>query len=119
MSRERPSSVAVCRCGAPLVSTMVFPKKEWVCVECAATYGMFDANSKTTTDELWERYEALRALWVEHAVPRLRVGRWWLRDCEKCSPRAEYHEAHATDEERAAHQAALAWLADRAKAAAA
>jgi hypothetical protein len=66
------------------------------------------------TPELEARYAELKAEWDEHAGPKLRVIRGWFDWCPKCAERGEYHEAHATDEERADHDAAMEWIRERA-----
>jgi hypothetical protein len=98
-----------------MISTMVFPKAELYCLLCGGKAGMFDAFTVGNTPELWARYEELRAEWDEHAAGKL-LGRFWRRDCTRCenrNSRNEYHEDHATDEEREAHTAAVAWLEQR------
>ncbi len=106
--------MAMCRCGAPLIATMAFPKAEFYCLECGAHLGFLDPYPAEATADLIARQEALQAEWDEHAGPKLRVGRWWLRDCGKCGVGHDYHEVHATEAEREAHGAALAWLRERA-----
>lgn len=109
--------MAVCpRDGAPLISTILFPKAEFYCLECGARLGWLDPAAAKPTSELDARYEALKAEWDEHAAPRLRVLRVWFRDCEECMKHGPYHEAHATEAEREAHDAAMAWLRERAAA---
>lgn len=107
--------MATCpRDGAPLIATLVFRKAEFYCLECGARLGFLSPRAAEPTPELNARYEALQAEWDEHAGSKLNVGQWWLERCEQCKPGGEYHAEHATDEERAAHEAALTWLRERA-----
>lgn len=53
---------AVCRVdGEPLVSTLAFIHKEFVCVVCGRTYGFLEPASAPSTVELTERADDLRA----------------------------------------------------------
>lgn len=107
--------MAVCpSCGAPLISTMVFPKFEFYCLECGGKFGLMTPEAAKETPALRARYEALRTEWREHA-PAIISPCSWKTDCEACAPhrRDNPHAAHATDEEIAAHEAAMAWLAER------
>lgn len=45
--------------GEPLVATVEFPKKEWICVVCRRTYAFFDPTPAPPTPELNARYEEL------------------------------------------------------------
>lgn len=116
MSLFGEPKLAMCRtygCGAPLIATFLFAHAEFYCLECGKRYGFLSPRPAEPTPELvWQA--GLEAEWDEHAAPRLRVGAWWLDDCEQCRPHGEYHLEHATDAEREAHDAALEWLAERA-----
>lgn len=111
----RPATLAVCFCGAPLISTFHWRKKEWACIECGRLYEFFDSfERRKTTDKLWARYEALLAEWMEHAGPKLLTPGARHDGCPKCwGTGSEAHNLHATDEERAAHEEAIAWLRAR------
>lgn len=107
---------AICpSCGAPLISTMAWPKYEFYCLECGGHYGFLQPRSVESTLELSERYNRLKYEWDKCAGPKLRIVNGWFADCEKCKPHDEYHSAHATKSEHQAEQAALAWLKMRAK----
>lgn len=106
--------VACCpRDGAPLISTMLFPEAEFYCLDCGGRFDFLQPRGKPETPELLEDMRARETEWNEHVQPRLRVVRAWLADCDQCKPGGEYHEAHATGEERAAHERALTWLRER------
>lgn len=106
--------MATCtRCAAPLISTMAFCKYEFYCLECGTHLGFLSPIGQPGTPELTARYEALKAEWDEHAGAKLLTDDGWHADCTLCERRGEPHSAHATAEERAAHQAAVAWLAER------
>lgn len=100
-------------CGAPLISTLDFPKYEFYCLECGHHCGFLSPVAGEPTPERTERHEALQAEWDEHVGRKLLLHNGWLHDCERCQPHAEAHAAHATSEEWAAHEEALAWLRDR------
>jgi hypothetical protein len=102
-------------CKAPLISTMVFARAEFYCLECGQRWGFLNPTPLDPTPELDARYEALKAEWDKHAAPYLRVGHWWMHDCDACAPHREYHCDHATPQERAAHRIALDWLKGRAE----
>lgn len=56
--------MAVCRVdGEPLVSTMAFIYKEFVCVVCGRTYGWLDPEAVDPTPELEKRGKELRGRW--------------------------------------------------------
>lgn len=53
--------IALCHaCDEPLVSTMEFPGKEWICVVCRRTYEYFGAKQGESTPELMDRHNELR-----------------------------------------------------------
>lgn len=113
-SRVRTAKMAVCpRDGAPLISTMAFSGAEFYCLECGAHLGWMSPRGVESTPEVEARYESLLAEWDEHAGRKLLI-RGWYGDCDRCSSHREYHTEHATDEERAAHAAAMTWLKERA-----
>ena len=112
---ERVAPMATCpRDGAPLIATMAFRKAEFYCLECGARLGFLSPRPAAPTPELDARYEALKAEWDEHARHAVLIHGWY-ENCDKCKAGlSEYHPAHATAEELAAHEAALAWLKQRA-----
>jgi hypothetical protein len=109
----RPARYSVCACGAPLVGTFAWPKKEWICLECGALYEFFGPGVVDATDALHDRYDALLAEWGEIAA-KLLAGGVMLSTCASCTAEHEPHWNHATAEEKAAHHAALAALTARA-----
>jgi hypothetical protein len=113
-TRERP--MATCpHDGAPLIATCAFRKAEFYCLECGARLGFLSPAPAQATPELNERYEALQAEWDQHAGAALLGDGAWHRDCPKCEVGVgEPHRAHASAEELAAHEAAIAWLEQRA-----
>jgi hypothetical protein len=111
---DRPERLSVCACGAPLIPTFHWRGKEFVCIECGRLYEFFGPQVVKTTDARWVRYEALLAEWMEHAGPKLLTPGARHEGCEKCwGNGSENHVRHATDQEKADHGAALAWLIAR------
>lgn len=104
--------IAMCVCGAPLVSTFAFQGYEFYCLECGRQYEWLEPRAQPATPELEARHDALRAEWREHAARKLLIDGGYHRDCERCN-RGEPHIAHATAEEIAADREARAWLTDR------
>lgn len=101
-------------CRAPLIATFAFSGSEFYCLECGQRVTFLGPVSLNAAEHQ-ERYDALKAEWDEHVVGKLLVHGGIHRDCERCQAREDYdHLAHATDEELAAHEAALAWLTERA-----
>jgi hypothetical protein len=110
----RPAPYAVCRsCHAPLISTIAFRGFEFYCLQCGRHYGFVQPATAEPTPELQARHRELKAEWDKHAGSKLLIDGWYAW-CKKCRPGGEYHPAHATDRELAAHEAALAWLSERA-----
>lgn len=110
--KERP--YALCPCGAPLIGTMAFPKAEFYCLECGRHLGFLDPSMGKASAKLTARYEALQAEWDENVGNALIPPRSWRLDtCDKCHVGGEPHSTHATTEELAAHDAAIAWLEER------
>lgn len=108
--------IAVCKCGAPLIYTFVFPKYEWYCLDCGTKYGMFDAIIVHNPDEeLCERERTYLEEWDENVSGRLIVPRSWLTNCLKCKMGDEHamHYQHATEEEQQADIKAREWLDSR------
>lgn len=96
--------------GEPLVPTMVFSQAEFYCLECGSRFGFLAPRAAKQTEELAARYKVLLAEWEENVGGRLLIAGGWRDDCEKCRPRGESHVAHAAEEERLAHVAAIEWL---------
>jgi hypothetical protein len=114
MNEGPPRPLACCRvCGAPLIATLAFRKYEFYCLECGRHYDFLAPSGRQPTPELKARYQALLEEWNEHAG-KLIVDGGNYSDCETCTSSREPHELHATDDERAAHDAAIAWLRERA-----
>lgn len=113
--------VACCpRCAGdvPLISTFAFYKAEFYCLDCGGRFGFLSPNRPEHPGaELDARLAAYEAEWEEHAGRKL-LGAFWLTDCERCDGLGEYHPAHATALELAAHATAEAWLIERRKVAA-
>ena len=95
---ERVVPMATCpRDGAPLIMTMAFRGYEFICLECGAKMGFLDPRPAEPTPELDARYEALKAEWDEHVGGKLIVeGR-----------------AARSPADQEAHDAAIAWIAQR------
>lgn len=112
-TRERPETLAVCSCGAPLIPTFLFSHKEYYCLECGRMYEFFDSfDRKKNTDNLDARLRALKKEFAEIAEPIITPFSK-LTDCDRCQNGQGYHHEHATDEERMASSAALKRLKER------
>jgi hypothetical protein len=102
----------------PLIATLAFPKKEFICICCGRLYEFMFQNGPAAADptpELDARYAELKAEWDEHVGGKLIPPRSWRLDtCDKCHSGGEYHREHATEQELAEHEEALAWLRERA-----
>lgn len=62
MADEQPTErMCVCCCGEPLVTCLHVAYKEWACMVCSRHYSMFGAAGTLTTDELWARFQVLKA----------------------------------------------------------
>lgn len=62
----KPAPIATCpKCREPLIGTIKFPKKEFICVACRRTWGFLDPQPMEATPELQTRYETLKATWNE------------------------------------------------------
>lgn len=109
--------IAVCSCGSPLIFTFAFSGREYYCLDCGRQEDIF-ADRVPTTARLRKRLSKLQEEWAKIG-PRLLSGGVMLKDCLTCSMTGEPHIRHATDEERAAHTAAMERLARRVKAEAA
>jgi hypothetical protein len=93
---------------------MAFRKAEFYCLECGSKYGLFGGQLVSDTPDLRVRYERLQAEWEEHAEGALLIDGGWRTECDQCKPGGEYHRAHASPGELARHDAAVAWLQQRA-----
>lgn len=72
----KPPPMATCpRDDTPLISTLAFTYKEFVCLECGGQFGFVEPKPAEETPELSARYEALQAEWDEHVAPLLREGK--------------------------------------------
>jgi hypothetical protein len=101
------TKVAMCRdCNEPLVSTFSFSHKEFICVKCGRLFEWLEPMATERTDELDARLAELEAEW-RPIGDALLSGGVMLSDCATCTRMREPHLTHATDEERAAHEAAL------------
>lgn len=110
---SKPLRVAVCGCGAPLVSTFVWDGYEFYCVECGRHFEFFGPRSAPATDELVARHAALDAEFRALAADTITPGAK-LHGCDQCSAGAGSHLAHATADERKRSEVAYMALANRA-----
>jgi hypothetical protein len=99
----------------PLISTFAFSFAEFYCLECGGRFGWLEPIGFEVTDELQAHHDRLRAEWDEHAGHKILTVGARHHECEKCMVGGEDHTEHATDDDRAAHEQALAWLAERAR----
>lgn len=103
--------VAMCTCGAPLVSTFAFRHFEFYCLECGRRYGFLDPQGAPETPALIARMDAAEEEFRRLAEGLIAEGGRLLDDCDSC--RAEDHMLHATPEELVAHEAALVRIRER------
>lgn len=75
VEKNRPKFYCTCACGAPLVSTMEFIKKEWFCQACGMLYAFLSTMSKPWSQELEDRHEALDADFRRHSEDRSAMDR--------------------------------------------
>ena len=61
----KPPLATCTRCSAPLISTLLWHGKEFVCIECGLHLGFVEPQPAEDTAELRERYEALLAEWAQ------------------------------------------------------
>jgi hypothetical protein len=95
--------------GEPLVSTLVFSKKEFVCVVCGRTYGFMEPVAAPETPKIKRRQKTLEKKWNKLIDGYMPNSDFWRRDCEMCQPgdRAAAHRNHATPQELEAHEKAV------------
>lgn len=60
---KRPPVATCPACGEPLVLTLKFPEKEFICVECRGLWGFVDPVPIEETPELLARLAELKAKW--------------------------------------------------------
>lgn len=94
---------------------MTFNGAEYYCLECGGNWGMMEVSLEPLTPELSARRETLRHEWDTHVGMKVITPRSWRLDCTECADLSptNTHAAHATDDEIAAHEAAIAWLDQR------
>lgn len=97
--------IAMCVCGQPLVATLAFSKKEFVCADCLRTYTFFGPDPADETPELIAKCEEQRTKWETLSEGWIPTGAFY-RDCPVCRKYSEPHLRHADDDELAAHRAA-------------
>ncbi len=106
---------AMTRCARTWVMTMAWRGYEFVCLGCGALDTYFGPDAGDETPERVERMEATKAEWRELSAGLLSGGAR-LTACidagGECS-NGEEHLRHATDAERAAHEAAVARIGER------
>ena len=103
--------VAMCICGEPLVSCMVFRKFEFFCVRDGRKYTFFGPEAAEETPELLKRMDENEALFDRLAEGVISDGGMKIDSCEICRDRHEPHAYHATEAEREADRQARARLA--------
>lgn len=96
----RAAPMACCpRCSepTPLISTIMFYKAEFYCLECGGRFGFLSPRPVEATPELDGRHKALQAEWDEHTKGLIVEGR-----------------SAADEAAQRAHDEAVAWLGERA-----
>ena len=92
----------------PLVMTFHWRGREYVCLKCGRLYDFLSVTRKNATPARLARAQARGDEWIENAAPLITPASR-LVSCERCA-KGEDHDLHATDAERAAHEAAVEWL---------
>lgn len=103
------SEITVCNTHeTPLIWTFKFPGAEWFCMAGNHAGGMLGTGHKVeATPQLLGIQAEQRAIW-DRVSPKIAIGRFWLRDCDKCTTvNDEYHLKHMTDKEKQASADAL------------
>lgn len=107
--------VATCTgCGDVLVVTFAWRGQEFVCLGCGRLHTYFGPKPADETPELLERISAREAEWSELSAGLLSGG-VKVTACRDAGGRCgvEPHVRHATPEELAAHEAAVARIGER------
>lgn len=115
LSIIKQPKTAMCRLceNEPLVWTRHWRHKEFICLGCGHLYEWLEPKPAESTPEILALSEARDKEWEENAKGLL-TPHSWHTDCEKCDRGSgEYHAQHATEEERAAHEKAVAWVLER------
>lgn len=88
--------IAVCPiCGEPMIWTFAFSGCEYYCLLCGYGCGMFGAKKVDETKEL--KYQQKLYKRIFRIINKdLTPDGAYLKKCEKCADRKEYHLAHAT-----------------------
>ena len=110
---QKPKTLAWClHCNQPLVFTFIVPRHEWYCLTCGGAWAFFAESTVNATEKRIAKAKAVKERFVKLA-DGLIVSHSKHEDCERCfGPQSEgtYHRDHATAEELAASDAALAAL---------
>jgi hypothetical protein len=110
---DRPSTLAWCRqCNSPLVFTFIVPRCEWYCVTCGGAWPFLGEPSVNATEKRLAKADDVKAQFIE-AAKGLIVAHSKHEGCPLCfGPEADgtYHREHATPEQIAASDTALATL---------
>lgn len=96
---DKTEKIDVCDCGSPLVWTLVFDYKEWLCLECGCAYEMMMTNSVVETPELKHKKKLYEKIW--HTLVGfggfLPIGRYHDSTCKKCV--GDNHHEHLSEKE--------------------
>lgn len=105
------SKVAMCpNCeDEVLVMTFAFNGKEFFCLGCGGDFEFLEPRAADETPELLERLAQRKEEWKPIGTALL-TGGARKTDCAICASKDEPHLAHATDEEREAHEAAVEYI---------
>jgi len=96
-------------CGTPMVRTYAFSGKEYYCVKCGETDGIFGpASTAQETDELIRQLERNFKIFFEDSLACIPIGARF-NVCELC--KHEQHLDHASQEEIEASREAYKLLA--------
>lgn len=110
--------IAMCpRCVVPLVMTMGWSHAEFYCLNCGAHLGFLSPVPADETPRLLEQMHATGAEFERLGGKDLITAGGYRTGCSQCIiALGESHDRHATDDERARHEAALTALDKRIRA---
>jgi hypothetical protein len=104
------TKIAMCSCGEPLVSTIVFRKFEFYCISCGRMYGYFEPQGVEETPERLDRLHSVETEWKRLSMNLIGDGAHY-KACAACLN--EPHSRHATTDEWIADEASRKALEDR------
>lgn len=101
-------------CGEPLIPTIAWRKKEFICICCGRLWEFLQPVGKHGP-EIEARYDELKAEWDEHASGIMPdESEFWRRSCDQCNGMPPGgHLTHAAKEEIEGDRLGREWLKER------